>query len=50
MAKSRMALVVAVMAASGIVTAAPASACGGNDVCDRINEVCRATVQTYCLR
>lgn len=38
------ALVVAVALAVPVLGAAPAQACGGNEVCDRINRICDTVV------
>ncbi len=51
MLKVRTMVAASLLAVAGLsITAPPASACGGNDVCDTINEVCRTVLHTYCLR
>lgn len=46
----RMVAAAALAVAGLTVTASPASACGGNDVCDTINEVCSTVLHVHCLR
>ncbi|HEV2757841.1 MAG TPA: hypothetical protein VG318_18935 [Actinomycetota bacterium] len=51
MTKVKRILGATLLALAGLsITAPPASACGGNDVCDTINEVCRTALHVYCLR